>query len=269
MSTMLHTSEPEFANQLRSNKISEGILTEARRIAFGLGEEANNLGMVVTLDKTQRLVQRIDDGEEYFIDGLFKELQTLSETIRVELRDRQFFYISSEDNIYLKEKLFGEKVYEKFSSARSDIKQAGDSLAFGLHTAAVFHLMRVAEHGLRALARDRRIIIPKNKPIELATWEDVLQQLETAENEIKGYQKTLAREAQFDFYHGAMMEVKRFKNKFRNPGMHSRRFYDSYEAKSAFMHVKNFMEILATRISESSRTPKVWRGKRWCETTTT
>jgi len=53
-------------------------------------------------------------------------------------------------------------------------------MAIEANTAAVFHLMRVAEHGLRTLAYDRRIKVPKG-PIELATWDDVIKQLEKVE----------------------------------------------------------------------------------------
>ena len=56
------------------------------------------------------------------------------------------------------------------------------------------------------------------------------------------------------------MEIKRFKNRFRNRIMHSRESYDGHEAMSAFFHVKAFMEIPSFRISERSRTPKIcWR----------
>jgi hypothetical protein len=136
-------------------------------------------------------------------------------------------------------------------------------LAVGCADAAIFHLMRIAEYGLRALANDRRIKLHKNKPIDLATWEDLLKKLEEAEDAIRNFPKTAAREAQVDFFHGAMMELKRFKNKFRNRVMHTRESYDLHEALSAFDHVKEFMEILSSRISARIRTPVIWKGSKW------
>ena len=56
-----------------------------------------------------------------------------------------------------------------------------------------------------------------------------------------------------------MMEFNRFKNKFRNRIMHTRDDYDRDEAHSAFVHVREFMQILASRISEKKRTPLIWR----------
>ena len=137
-------------------------------------------------------------------------------------------------------------------------------MALERHTAAVFHLMRVAEYGLRALARDRRIRLPKRvQVIELATWEEIIRELEIAETAIQTYPKTLAREAQYKFYQGAMMQFRRFKNVFRNPVMHTREGFGPKQAIGIFENVGEFMKILASRISEQRRTPKIWKGKKW------
>ena len=159
--------------------------------------------------------------------------------------------------------LFSKAVAENFKGAVPDIREAGNCLSVGSSTAAIFHLMRIAECGLRALAYDRRITLDKDKPIDLATWEDLIKKLEEAEKAIQGFPKTHTREVQLDFYHGAMMEVRGFKGKFRNRVMHSRESYDQDEAMSAFTHVREFMCILATRIAEGRRTPLIWKGRKW------
>lgn len=162
--------------------------------------------------------------------------------------------------------ILGEPVKEAFPSAMPDIEEVGNCMAVGLGTAAVFHLMRIAEYGLRSLAIDRRIRVPKGKSLDLASWDEIIRELEDAEDAIRNYPKTKAREAQFAFYHGAMMEFKRFKNKFRNRIMHTRASYDKDEARSVFGHVKEFMTILARHISETKRTPVIWKGKKWITT---
>jgi hypothetical protein len=118
--------------------------------------------------------------------------------------------------------------------------------------------MRAAEYGLRALGQDRQVKLSKGGTLDLATWEELLKTLEDAEEAIRNYPKTLAREAQYEFYHGAMMELKRFKNKFRNRVMHTREEYDRDEARSALTHVRDFMKILAGKISESTATSEIW-----------
>jgi len=192
------------------------------------------------------------------------DLRNAEDAVMSELWSHKAIQIKSEFSEYVNnDQLFGKPVADAFPSAVPDIQEAGNCLSVGCYTACVFHLMRVAEYGLRALAHDRRITVAKKKPVALATWDDVLKELEDAENLIRGFPRTKAREAQFDFFHGAMMELKRFKNKFRNRIMHSRQSYDMYQARSTFDHVKAFMEILASRISENKRTPVVWKGLKW------
>jgi len=118
--------------------------------------------------------------------------------------------------------------------------------------------MRVAEVGLRALANDRRVSFQKNGPLELRTWEEVIRGLEDAETAIHKLPKTEAREAQFEFYHGAMQEFRAFKNLWRNRIMHSREEYDRDQAASAMVHVRGFMQGLARKISETKKVPLVW-----------
>jgi hypothetical protein len=201
--------------------------------------------------------------------GICAELRHVINAIVLAIDSRTFLEVASEFSGYIDNELsFGQLVIDAFPDAKNDIRDAGNCLATECSTAAVFHLMRVAEHGLRALAHDRRIVLPKAKPIDLATWEDLLKELEKAEDAIRNFPKTSAREAQFEFFHGAMMELKRFKNKFRNRVMHARDSYDMNEAKSAFDHVKEFMHLLSTHISENKRTPVVWKGTKWINSPT-
>jgi hypothetical protein len=175
------------------------------------------------------------------------------------LKNRYFLLVSDDRTGFVEQTaLFGPEVARAFPSAASDIRESGNCLAAECTTAAVFHLMRAVEYGLRALAEDRGIKLAKDLPINLATWEDLIKRLEEEESAIQGFPKTLAREEQFAFYHGAMMELKRFKNKFRNTVMHTREEYDRHEAYSAFDHVKAFMEILASKIAEGVTTPRIW-----------
>jgi hypothetical protein len=180
-------------------------------------------------------------------------IEHLRATIEEELNERGYVYIAADRAKYLTEAHpFGKKVAQRFPNAEYDIQQAADCLAVEANTASVFHAMRAAEHGLRALAHDRRVKMPKGGPVDLATWEEIIKQLESAETAIQSYPKTAAREAQFKFYHGAMMEFRGFKNKFRNGVMHTRDDYDRDEARSAFEHVSDFMNILASAISDTA-----------------
>jgi hypothetical protein len=192
-------------------------------------------------------------------------LNRLKSDVLANLSQRSFLSIADDrigcvDN----EKPFGDSVYHAFPPAQVDLKEAYNCLAAECSTAAVFHLMRAAEIGLRALAFDRAVKIFPNKktmvelPLELASWDQIIRELEDAELAIENYPKTIARQKQFDFYHGANMQFRAFKNVFRNNIMHSRDSYDRDEAMSLTHKVGEFMQILASQIREGLQTPNIW-----------
>jgi len=193
------------------------------------------------------------------------QLKNVRQEVESEANRRAFIAVEPDRVPYLDQrKLFGKAVYDSFPSARRDVVQSGNCLAAECHAASVFHLMHVAEYGLRALARDRRVKLPKKgQAVELATWEEIIKQLENEETAIQGYPKTLAREAQYEFVHGAMMQFKRFKNVFRNRVMHTREDFGRTQALGVFENVRDFMQTLAFRISETKRTPRIWKGPKW------
>lgn len=215
------------------------------------------------LEETAQMLLRLQDEFKISMNcgDVFHSLHNLQALMQSELRKRLFLQVDSRDaSFYENEKLFGDQAYEAFRSARDDIKEAGSCLATGRATASIFHLMRVAEIGLRVLAWDRRVKFVKRPhvPLELRQWDEILVQLENSEAEIQQYKQSLAREAQLAFYHGAMVELRAFKNLYRHRTAHARKIYDIDQARSAMNHVSAFMRLLATRISEGKRTPKIW-----------
>jgi len=242
-----HGSEP-IPDMLRT-KLTE-TLNESVGVFDASGMSDCSYRVQATLARMQRPMTDVS--------SIAALLGVLHEDIFESLKKRKFLCVSDDRSEFLdKEKLFGESVFTVFPSARYDIKESGNCLAVECTTACVFHLMRVAEHGIRALAHDRQVTVP-NGPIELATWEQIIVGLEKAESSIQQFPKTVIREVQLDFYHGAMMEFRAFKNKFRNGVMHTRDEYDRDEAMSAFIHVRSFMQILSGNISEQTSTPWIW-----------
>jgi hypothetical protein len=243
-----------FCDGMRLESSSRAI----ERIALGTDKEEDDIP-----DDMKDLIGpiRIDVAE------FETEIRHVVDALRDDLGERGYVYVVPGRVKFLtNDHLLGPAVSEKFPKARYDIREAGNCFAVDANTAAIFHMMRVAEHGLRALAYDRRVKVPKG-PFDLATWEDMIKELERAENAIQGYPKTHAREAQYRFYHGAMMEVRSFKNVWRNPYMHTRAGLreddERREAERVMTRVGDFMKLIATRISERKRTSLVWKGKKW------
>jgi hypothetical protein len=180
------------------------------------------------------------------------EFYALMDAIERELAERKLVFVHPTFAHYLEnEKPFGDAVFENFKSARNDIKDASNCMAVGLYTAAVFHLMRSVEIGLRAMAHDLNVRI-KNKQLEYLQWQVILDQIDKKISERISKLKpgTEKKAAALEFYNGAMGQFEGFKDEFRNNVMHSRSHYDEYRAWSVFMSVKAFMQKLAMRLKE-------------------
>jgi hypothetical protein len=198
-------------------------------------------------------------------DVLARDLRRIRLGILTELQTYKFVYVPPvAARFFEQDRLFGEDVYDKFQSARFEIKEAGNALAVGMHTACVFHLMRVAEVGLRALAHDRRISkLPrkKNAPVDMGTWEDILKELDDEIAKITQWPNKMGavKTQALEFYNSAITEFRGFKDAWRNHVMHTRREYLKEDALGVMEHVKRLMITLSSRISENDRTPLVWR----------
>jgi hypothetical protein len=93
--------------------------------------------------------------------------------------DKQCFLELRSDKIdFLRQSkpLFGDNFALKFPSAAFDLDEAGKCLAFERPTAAVFHLMRLMEIGLKATARC--LGIPDPIKARERNWGEILRKIE-------------------------------------------------------------------------------------------
>jgi hypothetical protein len=173
-----------------------------------------------------------------------RELEGIKFAINTEIENRKILLLSKEEaELFNQEKLFGDAVHKAFINPelRCEINEAGTCLASGLNTAAIFHLMRVAEFGLRKLAKPFAIKLPHK--IEFATWGKVLDAIQH-ELDKKGVRRSAAKEKKLQRYSALLLEIKAFQHLWRNPVSHLRGRYDEQQANSAFNHVRRFMENL-------------------------
>jgi hypothetical protein len=140
-----------------------------------------------------------------------------------------------------------------------EILSGADCYALGHPTAAIFHFMRVAEFGLRALARERKVRLGNNKPIEWGTWNDLISKIDgTARTIAQKWKAGPRKDAALDFYSGAVQNFNGFKDQYRNVVMHVRREYKDLEAEIAMRQVRDFMNKLSTKIGESTKGSLRW-----------
>jgi hypothetical protein len=183
-------------------------------------------------------------------------MENLLLTICKEAGEKLLVHIPSERAIYFnkdgeegRENLFGDDVFKNFESARPEIRDAGNCLAADLNTAAIFHLMRVVELGLRALAKKLKVKIGKT-PVEYSTWETIIAEMERQIAKFKQLSKGKKKSETLEFYHGLIGEFNAFKDVWRNNIMHTRRSYNRHEAMVVFERVRSFMQRLASKVSE-------------------
>jgi hypothetical protein len=114
-------------------------------------------------------------------------------------------------------------------------------------TASVFHLMRAAEFGLRALARKLRVKIThkgKNCPIEYGDWEKVITEIKNKIASSRTLPAGSKRQAKLEFYSDAADHCVFMKDIWRNNVSHTRRTYSDPEALAVLSRVKGFMDFL-------------------------
>jgi hypothetical protein len=82
------------------------------------------------------------------LSAIGTELRCIHDAILISMRTHTFLAVDQHLNSYINnELLFGKIVLDKFPRAKTDIIEAGNCLAADCNTAAIFHLMRVVEHG--------------------------------------------------------------------------------------------------------------------------
>jgi hypothetical protein len=191
-----------------------------------------------------------------------REIAHILDSLWEELEARQFYQLSPGRAQYFNRmKLFGDEVDDAFPSARFDIQEAGNCLATERNTAAVFHLMRVVEWGLRALGVHLGFKRMKSKikksgsvlytPLAYLEWEQLIDQQQDRVNAKLGrLRKGPKKQELQEFYYPVLQDIRAIRDAWRNHVMHTRAEYVSKDAEAIFVHVKRLMSTLAMRVTE-------------------
>jgi hypothetical protein len=212
--------------------------------------------------RVEFFLTRISSGAED-VNALAAEIETIKEAVSVELFMNSFLRIVPERSGFVDQPLLlGEAVASAFPSAVPDIKQAGSCLAAECNTAAVFHLMRAVEWGLRSLCSHFGIRRVRNKfkksgkkgsyvPIEYLEWERILDELQDRiDKRIQKLKRGPAKQEFQALYYPVLLDIRGIRDAWRNHVMHTRAEYNHEDADAILGHVKRLMATLASRISE-------------------
>jgi hypothetical protein len=131
-----------------------------------------------------------------------------------------------------------------------------DCFALGDYPGCVFHMMRISELGLRAIAGERGIktLTGKRgqpKPIEWGTWNEVFDAIENQLKAIRQGNQGPKRDAALSFYDTALSDLRRMRDLYRDPTMHFRETYDKGEAYDAIVRTNGLMTTLAPYLNET------------------
>jgi hypothetical protein len=140
---------------------------------------------------------------------------------------------------------FGAKVDQQFPSIAFEISEAGKCFGLARYTASVFHLMRVLEVGIRAVARC--LSVPD--PVRAAdrNWGKVLQGIDGGIKQKRSVMLAPDRELFDEVY----LALDKIRSLWRNTTMHVENKYTEEEAKEIWDAVNALMRKLASRLDEN------------------
>lgn len=182
------------------------------------------------------------------LSQLQSQAHELLEDMKYQLSSRRFVRI--EPHRAIKYGKFGgewEGVLRGIPESVVDCCEGMDCYAVGLYTAGVFHAMRVAEIGLRVLAKKLKVrITDKGKvvPIEFGDWDKVLQGIRGKIAKARTLPKNKKRDTLLTFYSKMADHCEYMKDYWRNPTAHCRKQYNEGECLGALERVRDFMLLI-------------------------
>jgi hypothetical protein len=192
-------------------------------------------------------------------------LQKLLEAIEYWAKQQYFFHYSRDmGKLYfaIDKDWKGVLAQTGFPSLRREIEAGIDCYALENYAGCIFHMLRIAETGLRALASERGVkTVRGNKPIEYAMWGEVIGALRDEIDALriaKGNKKPLTvkkrenREIAVEFYSTIMGDMQALLP-LRDRNSHLRDRNDKGEACTAISRTREMMTVMATKLGEASK----------------
>jgi hypothetical protein len=232
-----------FRRQLAENKGEFSVYETAWKKTYELldillGEIETTwgeLGLSFAVAKATRIRQQLPELKMAYAE-LKSHLRDLTERIEDQLRERVFFFVPSDRaKYYLEDKVFDPAVVDRFPIMREEMDEARLCIAFDRYTAAVFHLMRIMELGVKRLAK--RLRVPKDQ-VEDKAWGPILQAINA---KIVRLHNNNPRKVMFS---EASAHLNQVRAAWRNTAMHPKRTYTQEQAEEILASVKTFLNHL-------------------------
>ena len=198
------------------------------------------------LSSSIAMLRRIRNGLEspFGLEDVGGWVRELGQRIEDDLTGRAFRFIPTDRAKHLEVDVpsFGQDVTHTLPLLAYDIEEASLCIGYGRYTAAVFHLMRVMEAGVRHLAK--KLKVPAAN-VAGPNWSDVQRAINDKIATLPT--NTPKRRARKHALQEVSVYLQHVKNAWRNPVMHPDRKYSQSEAESIFRNVGEFMRALVSR----------------------
>jgi hypothetical protein len=289
--TQIEGYETQFKKKCDNGK-GDDVLTPKEKNRFSVITgmalmECGNLELIEPLKRKRKIRRYIDPPHgrkrvalRLTYDKAHAQLEELRDAILSELQERIFLRIPTDrESYYCDEdekqspltdlaKIIKNKPYkplfddetkplekrfsQRWPTANEEIVAAGNCYATGNNTACVLHLMRAVEHGARAMVAGLGVTDKLQYPIELCSWEDLIQVLEPPVRALRT-RKLREQNREWEFYDKALGHFQHFRA-WRDPIAHARRTAQEGETKDALNNVRQFMVHLNERLEEQPLT---------------
>jgi len=176
------------------------------------------------------------------------ELTVLRQCIEADLEKLSFVQIDPEkQKVVFNLPLSWQTIWDAIPLCKEDCNEAFYCYALERNTAAVFHGMRVAEYGLRQIARKVGVRLTdkgKPQPIEYATWDKVIQGINTKITAARAMSHGPRKNKKLQFYSSAAENCTYIRDIWRNEVSHTRKSYNENEALGILSRVRDFLQVL-------------------------
>lgn len=247
---LLSTADIEIANSSDPfSKVSSDYCDDARKSLKSTKFALADFDVPVFLSQIGDLIEKSSMRKGPTYDMYSYRLNAILSVLGSELDMKAAFCVNrdSEEYISPKNPVFGKKVELSFPSASFDIQEAAVCFGLGRDTAAVFHLMRTVEIGVRAVSTSLGLPDPTGMG---RNWGQMNGSI-SSECERRTKAKLWSSDEEKSFYHEVHASIDAVRVAWRNSTMHVEKRYTHDEAEQILFVTKGFMRKLADRIDES------------------
>ena len=235
-----------------SEPIREGFREHIIRDFTSLLAECWSLGLPVSSKQIESVLSLLAlGGSRGESNAVARAANMIASTIETELSTRLVFFVAPENARFYEsdEPLFGKEFETKFPSAAFELDEVGKCLAFKRPTAAVFHLMRLAEIGINSVADCLGLPAPTKAGDR--NWGNILNKVKMEmDRRNNASPKGWSRPTDQEFFAGIYVSLDAVRVAWRNATMHVENKYNDEEAEHIFIAMRGFMKKVASRLDE-------------------